>query len=78
MDDRKYSVEYFAGGTFTVGIVLLSSGMILIVAAALVAVICETGTAGLLRYWFVLLLVGFVAVVPGITFLFISRRLKKM
>lgn len=78
MEDPKYSVGYFAGGTLTVGVVLLASGVILIIAAALMAVVCESGAVGMFRYWYVLLLAGFVAIVPGIMFLFISRHLRKM
>ncbi len=78
MNNPKYSVGYFAEGSFTVGVVLLASGAILVVAAVLMAVVFSSGGAGMHRYWDIFLLVGFVAVVPGFLFLFISRQLKKM
>lgn len=78
MGNEKYSISYYARGTLNIGIVLLTSGMVLIITGALMAAAHEAGSQGLIRHWFLFMLAGFVAVVPGVLFLIISRRLGKM
>ncbi len=78
MGGDRYSIDYFARGTLTVGMVLLISGAILIVTGLLCAVAYEAESSGLIRHWFLFLLAGFVAVVPGVLFLFLSHRLRKL
>lgn len=78
MGNDRYSISYYARGTLTIGVVLLTSGIILIITSALLAAVCQVQSEGPIQYWFLLLFAGFIAVVPGILLLFISRRLGKM
>jgi membrane protein implicated in regulation of membrane protease activity len=71
------SGRLFAGATLVIGVLFTVPGVILVVLGLLMLVTGESGFTDAVPWWFLLLLAGLVAVIPGGVFLFVSRRLRK-
>ena len=67
----------FAGAAFVIGVLFTVPGAIFIVVGLLMLVTGESGFTDAVPWWFLLLLAGFIAIIPGVVFLFVSRRLRK-
>ena len=71
------SVRLFARASLIIGVLFTIPGVILVVLGLFMLVIGESGFTDAVPWWFLLLLAGFIAIIPGTVFLFVSRRLKK-
>ncbi len=67
----------FAGATLVIGVLFTVPGVILIVIGLLMLVTGASEFTDAVPWWFLLLLAGLIAVIPGGVFLFVSWRLRK-
>lgn len=77
MSGNFLSTRFFARGTFLVGTLLLFSGIVLLVVGILTVALGMTLSNGGLAFSFITIVTGVMAVIPGVVFLYLSRRLSR-
>ncbi len=77
MSSVNKPARLFASAAFAVGILFTVPGVTLVVLGLLMLVSGESGFTDAVPWWFLMLFAGFIAVIPGAVFLFVSRRLRK-
>ena len=77
MSSGDGSARLFARATLVIGVLFTVPGVILVVIGLLMLVTGTSGFTDAVPWWFLLLLAGLIAVIPGGVFLFVSRRLRK-